>query len=105
MITIKEEEGKYNLYNVNHSYVPTYGKIETLTTYMKVGEVKDLAGLELEKEYDYTWHLDFDIVERAKQVLHDNGLVYDDLVWRIKPEIMFVETPQPPKDDEGSHHF
>jgi hypothetical protein len=52
---------------------------------MKIGKINELNGLNIDQEYpDLDCYKDFDVVERIPQVKHDNGLVYDDLTYKLK---------------------
>ena len=80
-IIIKQEKNKYWLYNLSHTPVnftpfTRPEAIEDFIMLMKVGELKELCGLELNKEYaDLEWTRDFEIVERISQIKHEDGLV------------------------------
>lgn len=89
-IIIRNINGEFHLENVSHSPInfTPFTKpnlISDFVTYMKVGELKYLGDLEIDKEYsDLDCYKDFEIVERIPQVKHDNGLVYDDLIFILK---------------------
>jgi hypothetical protein len=49
------------------------------------GKLINLDGLEIDKEYpELDSYKDFEIVERIEKVVHDNGLTYDDLIFKYK---------------------
>jgi hypothetical protein len=88
-IIIKEENNEYWLYDITHTPVnftpfTNPDAIQDFSYSFKKGRIKDLCGMELEKEYDLNIHEDFEIVDRIKQVKHDNGLVHDDLFYQLK---------------------
>ncbi len=56
---------------------------------MKIGRIKELGDLNVEEEYpNLNCYTDFEVVERIPQVKHDNGLVYDDLTYKLKNNII-----------------
>lgn len=88
-IIIRYIENEYLLESVSHTpfNLTPFTKPEAIQDfcyYMNVGKIKDLCGLEVDKEYDLDYRKDFDIVERISQVKHSNGLIYDDLTYRLK---------------------
>lgn len=110
-IIIKEINGEYWLHNVSHTPInPTpYTKpdaIEDFCYYQSIGRMKDLCGLKLEKEYfSLDCYKDFDVVEIISQVKHENGLVYDDLFYKLK-EYDYIDILLPPDedlDDDGNY--
>lgn len=89
-IIIRKVGNEYFLESVHHTpinFTPFTNPeaIEDFCYYMKIGKLKDLDGLDIDHEYtDLDWHKDFEVVERISQVKHDNGLVYDDLTYKLK---------------------
>lgn len=89
-IIIRNIDNKYYLedtwdtpFNVNPFTKPE--EIQNVKMQMRVGELKDLGGLEVDKEYpELDYSRDFEIIERVPQVMHENGLVYDDLTYKLK---------------------
>ena len=87
-IIISKIKDEYWLQNVTHTPVnfTPFTKpdaIEDFCYYTKIGKLKDLCGLEVDKEYPgLDCHTDFEIIERISQVKHDDGLVYDDLTYK-----------------------
>jgi len=88
-IIIRKIDDQYVLESVHHTpinFTPFTRPeaIEDFCYYMNHGKLKELSGLEIDKEYDLDCYEDFDIVKRIKQVKHENGLVYDDLTFKLK---------------------
>lgn len=89
-IIIREEDSEYFLESVSHSPInfTPFTKPEAIQDfcyYFKIGKLKELNGLEVDKEYpNLDCYKDFEVVERIEQVKHHNGLVYDDLIFKLK---------------------
>jgi hypothetical protein len=53
--------------------------------YMRHGEINSIGNLKLNEEYfDLSYENDFEIIQRIPQVVHINGLIYDDLIYDFK---------------------
>jgi hypothetical protein len=73
------------LYSVHHQYYFRDGVLQDPMAFMYCGKINDYGVLETEKVYDdLDWHKDFEICGRIPQVMHDNGLVYDGLTYKLK---------------------
>lgn len=88
-IIIKKENNEYWLYSVGHTpinFTPyTHPEsIQDFCWYFKKGKINDLNGLNVDEEYPNLMDNNFEVVERISQVKHDNGLVYDDLIYKYK---------------------
>jgi len=89
-IIIRNIDGVYYLESVLHTPInlTPFTKpeaIEVFCYYMKVGKLKELDGLEIDKEYpDLDCYKNFKVIKRISQVKHKNGLVYDDLTYKLK---------------------
>lgn len=89
-IIIRKIENKYFLESVSHTpinFTPFTKpeEIQDFCYYVKIGRLKELDGLEIDKEYsNLDCYKDFEVVERISQVKHENGLVYDDLIYKFK---------------------
>jgi len=89
-IIIKKVENEYFLESVSHTPIyftsyPTPRPIQDFCCYMKIEKLKELNGLEIDKEYpELDCYNDFEVVERISQVKHENVLVYDDLTYKLK---------------------
>lgn len=89
-IIIRELENEYYLENISHTPInfTPFTKpeaIQVFTMYMRIGKLKSLDGLEIDKEYsELDCYKDFEIIERISQVKHENGLIYDDLIYKFK---------------------
>lgn len=95
-IIIKKIDNDYCVHIVSHAYVnltpfTNPDAIQRFTTYMNSGKIKDLSNLEVDTEYEEMDINDFEVVERISQVKHSNGLVYDDLTYRLKPVRLIVK--------------
>ena len=82
-IIIKEIDGENWLFSVSHTPVNLRpfthpNDIQDCSYSLKIGRVKYLCELELDKEYDLDCYEDFVEVERISQVKHSDGLIYDD---------------------------
>lgn len=92
-IIIRQIDEDYFIESVHHTpfnFTPFTNPdaIQDFCYYMKIGKLKKLDGLELDKEYPYLdCYKDFDVIERIPQVEHENGLVYDDLIYELKNKI------------------
>ena len=89
-IIIKKENDGYWLHSVSHTPInfTPFTKpdaIQDFCYYMKIGKIKELDGLNIDEEYsNLDCYNDFEVVERISQVKHENGLVYDDLTYKLK---------------------
>ena len=89
-IIIKKENDEYWLHSVSHTPInfTPFTKpdaIQDFCYYMKIGKIKELDGLNIDEEYsNLDCYNDFEVVERISQVKHENGLVYDDLTYKLK---------------------
>ena len=89
-IIIRKVENEYFLESVSHTPInfTPFTKPEAIQDfcyYMKIGRLKELDGLEIDKEYpDLDCYKNFEVIERISQIKHENGLVYDDLTYRLK---------------------
>lgn len=89
-IIIRELENEYYLEDISHTSInfTPFTKpeaIQVFTMYMRIGKLKSLDGLEIDKEYsELDCYKDFEIIERISQVKHENGLIYDDLTYKFK---------------------
>lgn len=89
-IIIKKEKDEYWLHSVSHTpinFTPFTQPeaIQDFCYYMKIGKINEFNGLNIDQEYiDLDCYKDFEVVERISQVKHDNGLVYDDLTYKLK---------------------
>jgi hypothetical protein len=87
-ITIKEIDNEYWLFNVSHTPVNLTpftdpNAIRDFLMLMRVGRIKNLCGLELNKEYYYLdYNEDFEISERIEQIKHEDG-IYDELFYSL----------------------
>jgi len=52
-----------------------------------LGRIK-YSKLEINKEYDLDVYKDFIVIEREKGIIHDGGLIYDDLTYIYKPQYL-----------------
>jgi hypothetical protein len=110
-IIIKELNGEYWLHSVSHTPVSPLPftnpyLIKDFCYYSTVGRIQDLGKLVVDKEYPFLDYIkDFDVVERISQVKHENGLVYDDLIYKLK-DYDYIEILLPPDediDDDGNY--
>jgi hypothetical protein len=89
-IIIRKVENDYFLESVSHTpinFTPFTQPeaIQDFCYYIKIGRLKELDGLKIDKEYpDLDCYKNFEVVERISQVKHENGLVYDDLTYKLK---------------------
>ena len=85
MISIRHENDKNMLYNVSEVWLPHFNGpgVVSVSSAMKIGEV-DTWGLEINKEYDLDWKEDFEEIERREYILHEDGLRYDNVKYRLK---------------------
>lgn len=89
-IIIKKEKDGYWLHSVSHTPInftlfTQPEAIQNFCYYMKIRKINEFNGLNIDQEYiDLDCYKDFDVVERISQVKHDNGLVYDDLTYKLK---------------------
>jgi hypothetical protein len=110
-IIIKKIDNENWLLHVMHQYInftpfTNPSAIEDIPIYMKVGRMHGWSGLEIDKEYsDLDWTKDFYVVKRIPKVKHEDGLVYDDLFFKLKPS----KLPQPDrlivKSVDGLHEY
>lgn len=93
-IIIKKENDEYWLHIVSHTPInfTPFTKPEAIQDfcyYMKIGRIKELGDLNVDEEYpNLNCYTDFEVVERIPQVKHDNGLMYDDLTYKLKNNII-----------------
>jgi hypothetical protein len=90
IIIRKNDLGEYFLESITHSPInlTPFTKPEAIHDFSYTitrGKLIDLDGLEIDKEYsELDSYKDFEIVERIEKVVHDNGLIYDDLIFKYK---------------------
>ena len=88
-IVITEKDNKYWLHRVSHTpinFTPytNPSAIEDFCYYMKIGEIVDLCGLEINQEYpDLDCYDDFEVVDRKLQIPHYDR-IYDEISYRLK---------------------
>jgi hypothetical protein len=76
------------LWSVMHQYHFRDGVLQDPMIRMYCGKIDDYGDLEIDKVYDeLDWLKDFEICGRIPQVMHDDGLVYDDLTYKLKIKI------------------
>jgi hypothetical protein len=85
MIRIKKENGKNILYHVTNLWIPHFNGpgLVSVSSTMKIGEV-EASGLELDTLYNLDWKEDFEEIGRKCYVLHDDGLRYDEVKYKLK---------------------
>lgn len=89
-IIVKNINGEYHLISVSHTPInlTPFTKPEAIEDFrmcIKIGKLKDLKGLKIDKEYpDLDYRNDFEVVEKIPQVKHENGLIFDDLRYNQK---------------------
>lgn len=84
---ISKENNILYLHTITHCPMPSFtnnGKIIDASYSMRIGKILNLCGLEIDKEYDFDCYEDFEIIKRISRVKHPNGLIYDDLYYKLK---------------------
>jgi len=90
-IVIKEinnEQWLHSIGDIPINFTPyTNSNRGTFSVSIRIGKIK-YSNLIVDEIYDLDYDKDFMIIERIKQVKHEDGLIYDDLIFINKSQYL-----------------